>query len=65
MPRGRSRLVLLDLNLPDMTGIDMLAMLKSNEYTRRLPVIVLTTTDDKREISKCYDAAPMSTSPSR
>lgn len=53
---GCSRLVLLDLNLPDMTGIDMLAMLKSNEHTRRLPVIVLTTTDDKREIDKCYDA---------
>ncbi len=53
---GGSRLVLLDLNLPDMTGIDVLAMLKSNEHTRRLPVIVLTTTDDKREIDKCYDA---------
>lgn len=51
-----SRLVLLDLNLPDMTGIDVLAMLKSNEHTRRLPVIVLTTTDDKREIDRCYDA---------
>ena len=53
---GGSRLVLLDLNLPDMTGIDVLAILKSNEHTRRLPVIVLTTTDDKREIDKCYDA---------
>lgn len=53
---GCSRLVLLDLNLPDMTGIDVLAMLKSNEHTRRLPVIVLTTTDDRREIDKCYDA---------
>jgi len=53
---GGSRLVLLDLNVPDMTGIDVLAILKSNEHTRRLPVIVLTTTDDKREIDKCYDA---------
>jgi CheY-like chemotaxis protein len=49
------RLVLLDLNLPDMTGIDILARLKADEHTRRLPVIVLTTTDDKREIEKCYD----------
>lgn len=49
------RLVLLDLNLPDMTGIDILARLKANEHTRRLPVIVLTTTDDKREIERCYD----------
>ena len=52
---GRSHLVLLDLNLPDMTGIDILERLKSNEHTRRSPVIVLTTTDDQREIQRCYD----------
>ena len=48
-------LILLDLNLPDMTGIEILAALKSNDNTRRAPVIVLTTTDDAGEISKCYD----------
>ena len=52
---GRSSLVLLDLNLPDMTGIDILGILKGNEHTRRAPVIVLTTTDDQREIQRCYD----------
>ena len=52
---GRPSLVLLDLNLPDMTGIDILARLKANEHTRRTPVIVLTTTDDAREIQRCYD----------
>ncbi len=52
---GRSHLVLLDLNLPDMTGIDILARLKANEHLRRSPVIVLTTTDDQREIQRCYD----------
>jgi CheY-like chemotaxis protein len=52
---GRSSLVLLDLNLPDMTGIDILSILKGNEHTRRSPVIVLTTTDDQREIQRCYD----------
>jgi CheY-like chemotaxis protein len=52
---GRSHLVLLDLNLPDMTGIDILARLKANEHLRRAPVIVLTTTDDQREIQRCYD----------
>jgi CheY-like chemotaxis protein len=51
----RSCLVLLDLNLPDMTGIDILARLKSNEHTRRSPVIVLTTADDQREVRRCYD----------
>ncbi len=52
---GRGTLVLLDLNLPDMTGIDILGILKGNEHTRRAPVIVLTTTDDQREIQRCYD----------
>ena len=47
-------LILLDLNLPDMTGIDILARLKANEHTRRLPVIVLTTTDDQREIQRLW-----------
>jgi CheY-like chemotaxis protein len=48
-------LVLLDLNLPDMSGIDILAEIKSDERLRRTPVVVLTTTDDKVEIQRCYD----------
>ena len=48
-------LILLDLNLPDMTGIDILEKVKGNEHTRRSPVVVLTTTDDQREIQRCYD----------
>ena len=51
----RSLLILLDLNLPDMTGVDILAQVKSNPHLRRSPVIVLTTTDDQREIQRCYD----------
>jgi CheY-like chemotaxis protein len=53
--KGRQLLVLLDLNLPDMTGIDILEKVKGNEHTRRSPVVVLTTTDDQREIQRCYD----------
>jgi CheY-like chemotaxis protein len=52
---GRQLLVLLDLNLPDMTGVDILEKVKGNEHTRRSPVVVLTTTDDQREIQRCYD----------
>ena len=52
---GRALLVLLDLNLPDMAGVDILARIKSNEHLRRSPVVVLTTTDDKVEIQRCYD----------
>ncbi|AVF04821.1 MAG: response regulator [Devosia indica] len=53
--KGRQLLVLLDLNLPDMTGIDILEKVKNNEHTKRSPVVVLTTTDDQREIQRCYD----------
>ena len=48
-------LVLLDLNLPDMSGTDILARIKGDEMLRRAPVVVLTTTDDKSEIQRCYD----------
>jgi CheY-like chemotaxis protein len=48
-------LILLDLNLPDMSGIDILAKIKSHDSLRRTPVVVLTTTDDKQEIERCYD----------
>jgi CheY-like chemotaxis protein len=51
----RHLLVLLDLNLPDMTGVDILAKIKANRHTRRSPVVILTTTDDQREIQRCYD----------
>jgi CheY-like chemotaxis protein len=53
--KGSHLLVLLDLNLPDMTGIAILERIKSDAATRRLPVVVLTTTDDAREIQRCYD----------
>lgn len=52
---GRYLLILLDLNLPDMTGIDILEKVKSNPYTKHLPVVILTTTDDEAEIKRCYD----------
>jgi CheY-like chemotaxis protein len=51
----KSLLILLDLNLPDMTGVDILERVKSNQHTKRSPVVVLTTTDDSREIQRCYD----------
>ncbi len=49
------QLVLLDLNLPDMSGVDILARVKQHDALRRTPVIVLTTTDDRSEIQRCYD----------
>ena len=48
-------LVLLDLNLPDMSGIDILARIKADDTLRLAPVVVLTSTDDRAEIQRCYD----------
>ncbi|MEP7315371.1 MAG: response regulator [Sphingomicrobium sp.] len=58
-PEGPSKngpaLVLLDLNLPDMSGTDILAKIKADEKLHAIPVVILTTTDDKQEIQRCYD----------
>ena len=49
-------MILLDLNLPDMSGTDILARIKAEgSPLKRTPVVVLTTTDDKVEIERCYD----------
>lgn len=48
------RLVLLALNLPGLSGVQVLVRLKSDTRTRHIPVIILTTTDDAHEIEPCY-----------
>ena len=48
-------LILLDLNLPDMSGTEVLEKVKSDPKLKATPVVVLTTTDDKLEIQRCYD----------
>ena len=53
--KDQALLILLDLNLPDMTGIDILKRIKENEHLKYAPVVVLTTTDDEQEIRRCYE----------
>jgi CheY-like chemotaxis protein len=48
-------LILLDLNLPDMRGIEVLRTIKGDRRLRLVPVIILTTTDDENEIRQCYE----------
>jgi len=48
-------LILLDLNLPDMTGTEILRQVKENSILKSAPVVVLTTTDDSNEIKRCYE----------
>jgi CheY-like chemotaxis protein len=47
-------LVLLDLNMPILDGYQVLERIKADERTKRIPVVILTTTDDLREVSRCY-----------
>lgn len=54
-PRPRHLLVLLDLNMPVLDGYQVLERLKSDEDTKTIPVIILTTTDDSKEVNRCYD----------
>jgi len=48
-------LILLDLNLPVLDGYQVLKIIKNDERTKQIPVIMLTTTDNPREVMKCYE----------
>ena len=53
--RASPLLVLLDLDMPVLDGYQMLQRMKADKHTKHIPVIVLTTTDDAQEISRCYN----------
>ena len=50
-----SLLVLLDLNLPVLDGFQVLQAMKSDDRTRHIPVIMVTSSDDTQDVSKCYE----------
>lgn len=52
--RDRTCVLLLDINMPRVDGIEVLRQLKSKPETAALPIIMLTTTDDPREVERCY-----------
>ena len=54
-PVGEMTLLLLDINMPRVDGVEVLRRLKADERTAGMPVIILTTTDDPREIERCYE----------
>src|SRR5579875_943257 len=51
----RPDLILLDLNLPRMSGHEVLAEVKNDPQLRRIPVVVLTTSQAHEDIAKSYD----------
>jgi CheY-like chemotaxis protein len=54
MERGINYLLLLDINMPRVNGIEVLRQIKHDEL-RKMPVIMITTTDDPNEIELCYE----------
>jgi two-component system response regulator len=48
------KVVLLDLKMPKVNGIEVLAKLKADEKTRSIPVVVLTSSAEDPDIEKCY-----------
>lgn len=52
---ARPHLILLDLNLPMKDGREVLAEIKADENLRRIPVVILTTSQDEQDILKSYN----------
>jgi CheY-like chemotaxis protein len=54
-PGPHPMLLLLDIKMPRVDGVEVLRQLKSDPQTALVPIIMLTTTDDPREIQRCYE----------
>ena len=48
-------LILLDLNMPKMSGIEFLQNLKSDERLRYIPVVILSTSNNRSDLKRCYE----------
>ena len=51
---SKSYLLLLDINMPKVDGVEVLRRIKADEELKEIPVMMLTTTDDPREVEACY-----------
>jgi len=51
---SKAYLLLLDINMPKMDGVELLQIIKTDKELKEIPVIMLTTTDDPREVEACY-----------
>jgi CheY-like chemotaxis protein len=51
---GETYVMLLDVRMPKMSGVEVLARFKSDPMLKKIPVIMLTTTDDARDVERCH-----------
>ncbi|MCP3678184.1 MAG: response regulator [Deltaproteobacteria bacterium] len=51
---NKAYLLLLDIRMPRMDGVEVLKRMKADEELKAIPVMMLTTTDDPREVEQCY-----------
>jgi CheY-like chemotaxis protein len=51
---GHAYLALLDIRMPKVDGVEVLRQIKSAPELQKLPVIMLTTTEDPREVDRCH-----------
>ena len=51
---GQGYLLLLDIRMPKVDGVEVLRQVKVDDELRKMPVIMVTTTDDPREVEKCH-----------
>lgn len=47
-------IILLDLNMPKISGIEFLSILKNDDALKHIPTIILTTSDNEKDLNKCY-----------
>jgi CheY-like chemotaxis protein len=52
---GAAYVLLLDIRMPKVDGVQVLEKIKADPELRKLPVIMITTTDDPREVENCHD----------
>ena len=55
LTEGTPYLLLLDIRMPKVDGLEVLAQLRANDQLKKMPVIILTTTDEAEEVNRCYD----------
>jgi CheY-like chemotaxis protein len=54
MVSGTPYMMLLDINMPGVDGVEVLRQVKADKELKKIPVVMLTTTDDPREVERCH-----------